>query len=178
AFTRLVSLLTLLKKIQEIKNIPDGIKLIMDSGYSEYLSKKYKDELGRYEDIEMLKEISSTYSSYADFISESSLQEYAKGEHKDKTSPLVLSTIHQAKGLEWKIVFIIGVSDKHFPHPSSAMDIQALDEERRIFYVGITRAKEDLYITYFTRDFYRTFTGRKSLFIEELPEYLYEKWNF
>ncbi|MCM8829434.1 MAG: ATP-dependent helicase [Candidatus Omnitrophica bacterium] len=178
ASSRLRALLSLLKKIQDVKNIPEGIKLIMDSGYTEYLPKKYKDADDRYQDIEMLKEIASTYSTLADFISEASLQEYSKGEHPEKSSPLVLSTIHQAKGLEWKIVFIIGVSDKHFPHPSSCKDIQALEEERRVFYVAITRAKEDLYITYFTRDFYRTFTGKKSLFLEEIPEYLYEKWNF
>ncbi|MCM8820459.1 MAG: ATP-dependent helicase, partial [Candidatus Omnitrophica bacterium] len=178
ASSKLRTLLSLLKKIQDIKNIPEGIKLIMESGYSEYLAKKYKDADDRYQDVEMLKEIASTYSTLADFISEASLQEYSKGEHTEQSSPLILSTIHQAKGLEWKIVFIIGVSDKHFPHPSSCMDIQALEEERRVFYVAITRAKEDIYITYFTRDFYRTFTGNMSLFLEEIPEYLYEKWNF
>lgn len=175
---KLVALISLIEKIKIIDSIPEGINLIMDSNYAVYLSKKYKDADDRYQDIEMLKEIASGYSNRTDFISEASLQEYAKGEHPDKSFPLVLSTIHQAKGLEWKIVFIIGVSDKHFPHPSSSMDIQALEEERRIFYVAITRAKEDLYITYFTRDFYRTFTGKKSLFLEEIPEYLYEKWNF
>ncbi|MCM8777801.1 MAG: ATP-dependent helicase [Candidatus Omnitrophica bacterium] len=178
ASSKLRILLSLLKKMQDIKNIPEGIKLIMESGYSEYLAKKYKDADDRYQDVEMLKEIASTYSTLADFISEASLQEYSKGEHTEQSSPLVLSTIHQAKGLEWKIVFIIGVSDKHFPHPSSYLDIQALEEERRIFYVAITRAKEDIYITYFTRDFYRTFTDNMSLFLEEIPEYLYEKWNF
>jgi DNA helicase-2/ATP-dependent DNA helicase PcrA len=96
----------------------------------------------------------------------------------EEISPLVLSTIHQAKGLEWKIVFIIGVSANHFPHPASSMDIHALEEERRVFYVAVTRAKEDVCITYFTRDFYRTFTDKRSRFLEEMPEYLYEKWNF
>jgi len=176
--TAVKSLVSLLKKIQGQKNMQKGITLIMDAGYSEYISKKYKDEIERYEDIEMLKEIASTYSSLEDFISAASLQEYAKGELTEGTSPLVLSTIHQAKGLEWKVVFIIGVSANHFPHPTSTMDIQALEEERRIFYVATTRAKEDLYITYFTRDFYRTFTNRPSIFLEEIPEYLYEKWNF
>jgi len=178
ASSKLKALLALLKKIQNIKSIPAGIKLIMDSGYYDYIAKKYKDETERYQDIEMLKEIASAYSNLTDFISEASLQEYSKGEQIEKSSPLVLSTIHQAKGLEWKIVFIIGVSANHFPHPSSTMDIQALEEERRIFYVAVTRAKEDLYITYFTRDFYRTFRGDRSLFLEEIPEYLYEKWNF
>ncbi|MGI6595661.1 MAG: ATP-dependent helicase [Candidatus Ratteibacteria bacterium] len=178
AYGKLTALLALIYKLQSINNIPAGIELIMDSGYARYITKKYKDELDRYQDIEMLKEISSSYSSRADFISEASLQEYSKGENMEEISPLVLSTIHQAKGLEWKIVFIIGVSANHFPHPASSMDIHALEEERRVFYVAVTRAKEDVCITYFTRDFYRTFTDKRSRFLEEMPEYLYEKWNF
>lgn len=177
-FVRIIPLLTLLKKLQNSENIPECITYIINSGYSEYMSKKYKDAPERYEDIEMLKEIASRYTNLTDFVSESLLQEYVRGENGEKLSPLVLSTIHQAKGLEWKVVFIIGVSANHFPHPSSILDIQQLEEERRIFYVGITRAKEDLYITYFIRDFRRPSGERASSFLEEIPAFLYEKWNF
>ncbi len=90
----------------------------------------------------------------------------------------LLSTIHQAKGLEWKFVFIIGVCDNHFPSIYSKNDISALEEERRIFYVGVTRAKEDLYITYYVKDFYRNYYYNKSNFIEEIPPSFYENWDF
>lgn len=174
----LKTVLEMLGKIKEMKDIPSGIDLIMDTTYSRHVEKKYKDDAERFEDIKMLKGIASVYTDLSEFISESSLQEHSKGENPNVSFPVTLSTIHQAKGLEWKIVFIIGVSANHFPHPSSTVDILALEEERRIFYVGLTRAKEDVYITYYIRDFYRTFTNRKSVFLEEVPHYLFEEWNF
>ncbi len=176
------AVLEMLAKLKDMKDIPSGIDLIMETSYSRHVTKKYKDDSERFEDIKMLKGIASAYTDLSGFISESSLQEHSKGETPGVAFPLTLSTIHQAKGLEWKIVFIIGVAANHFPHPSSAMDIMALEEERRIFYVALTRAKEDVYITYFIRDFYRNYnsnrTNRKSLFLEEVPHYLFEEWNF
>ena len=169
--------LGLIKKIKNLK-ISEGIDLILISFYSEYLKKKYKDDVERKQDIEALKEIADMYSSLTDFLSEATLHEHTKGEIKQKENYIVLSTIHQAKGLEWKFVFIIGVCDNHFPYISAKNDITALEEERRIFYVGVTRAKEDLYITYYIRDFYRNYYYNKSIFIEEIPPYLYESWDF
>ena len=60
------------------------------------------------------------------------------------------STIHQAKGLEWSVVFLIGLCDGMFPHQRviDDGDLAGLEEERRLFYVGITRAKDQLYLTY------------------------------
>jgi len=169
-----------LKLIKKIKDIPiaKGINLILNSFYSDYLKKKYKDDIERKQDIESLKEIASNYNSLDDFLSEASLQEHTKGEIGKKGSYIVLSTVHQAKGLEWKFVFIIGVCNGHFPHISARDDIVALEEERRIFYVAVTRAKEDLYITYYIRDFYRNYYYNKSLFIEEISPFLYENWDF
>ncbi|MCS7180045.1 MAG: ATP-dependent helicase, partial [bacterium] len=165
--------------IENLKNnpIPNGIELILNSGYIKYLTKKYKDDIERLEDIKSLKEIASLYSSISEFLSEASLQEYSKGESPNIKNTIILSTIHQAKGLEWKIVFIIGVCDNHFPHSYSKNDNTALEEERRIFYVGITRAKEDLYITYYSFDPYRYIPIRQSQFIEEINPDLYEEWD-
>jgi len=170
-----------IKIIEELKKltIPEGIEFILNSaGYTRYLMKKYKDDIERIEDIKSLKEIASLYSNVSDFLSEASLQEYSKGERPNIKNAIVLSTIHQAKGLEWRIVFIIGVCDNHFPHPYSKKDPISLEEERRVFYVAITRAKEDLYITYYSYDFYRYTPLKKSLFIEEIPSDLYEEWDF
>ncbi len=168
----------LLKKIRETEDIPSAIDMIMDAGYSVYLGRRCDDDIKRYEDLKMLKEISSTFTSLSDFISESSLQEYCEGEGSSVDDPVTLSTIHQAKGLEWKIVFLIGVCSNHFPHPSSCKDIMELEEERRIFYVGLTRAKEDIYITYYVRDSCKTFADRRSVFLEEIPHSFFEEWNF
>ncbi|HXK45293.1 MAG TPA: 3'-5' exonuclease, partial [bacterium] len=65
----------------------------------------------------------------------------------------------------------------HFPHNLSTNDYSEIEEERRIFYVGITRAKEDLYITYYLSD-PRNFACRKSLFVQEIPDNLVEQWSF
>jgi DNA helicase II / ATP-dependent DNA helicase PcrA len=173
----LKALLQILRKIKDMNDVPSGIDLIMQT-YAGYIEKKYRDDTERLEDMKVLKTIASAYTDLSDFISESSLQEHSRGENPFISSPVTLSTVHQAKGLEWKIVFFIGISANHFPHPSSVSDILSLEEERRIFYVGLTRAKEDIYITYYIRDFYRTFTNRKSVFLEEIPRYLFEEWNF
>jgi DNA helicase-2/ATP-dependent DNA helicase PcrA len=165
--------------IENLKNLslPDGIELILNSGYKNYLTKKYRDYTERMEDIKNLKEIVSLYSNVSDFLSEASLQEYSKGESPNVKNVIILSTIHQAKGLEWKIVFIIGVCDNHFPHPYSKNDISLLEEERRIFYVAITRAKEDLYITYYSYDYFRYMPIKKSIFLEEVSPQNYEEWD-
>jgi DNA helicase-2/ATP-dependent DNA helicase PcrA len=161
----------------KILSLPDGIELILNSGYKNYLTKKYRDYTERMEDIKNLKEIVSLYSNISDFLSEASLQEYSKGESPNVKNAIILSTIHQAKGLEWRIVFIIGVSDNHFPHPYSKNDISLLEEERRIFYVAITRAKEDLYITYYSYDYFRYIPIKKSIFLEEVSPQNYEEWD-
>ena len=161
----------------KILSLPDGIELILNSGYKNYLTKKYRDYTERMEDIKNLKEIVSLYSNISDFLSEASLQEYSKGESPNVKNVIILSTIHQAKGLEWRIVFIIGVSDNHFPHPYSKNDISLLEEERRIFYVAITRAKEDLYITYYSYDYFRYMPIKKSIFLEEVSPQNYEEWD-
>jgi len=161
----------------KILSLPDGIELILNSGYKNYLTKKYRDYTERMEDIKNLKEIVSLYSNISDFLSEASLQEYSKGESPNVKNAIILSTIHQAKGLEWRIVFIIGVCDNHFPHPYSKNDISLLEEERRIFYVAITRAKEDLYITYYSYDYFRYMPIKKSIFLEEVSPQNYEEWD-
>ncbi len=173
------NILTILESLRE-EDISSSIESLMTKFYMGYLEKQYKDFTERKEDIEMLKSISLSYGSLADFLSESSLQEYSRGEQSQSTEriPVILSTIHQAKGLEWKIVFVIGVSGNHFPHPYSRSDSKALEEERRIFYVAVTRAKEDIYISYHVRDIFGPLLNRKSVFIENIPGHVFEEWDF
>ncbi|MCX7706212.1 MAG: ATP-dependent helicase [bacterium] len=171
------NLKNLLKNMREAKQVPEQIGIIVNNFYKDYLESHYLDWEQRLADIESLREISSTWNNVEEFISQTSLQEHFRGEIKDTKDVLILSTIHQAKGLEWKIVFIIGVSAFHFPHTLSSNDYAGIEEERRIFYVGITRAKEDLYITYHMSD-PRNFSYRKSIFIQEIPGHLIEFWKF
>jgi DNA helicase-2/ATP-dependent DNA helicase PcrA len=96
-------------------------------------------------------------------------------DHREETDSVTLMTVHSAKGLEFNTVFLIGMEDGIFPHQNSFLDPGGLEEERRLCYVGITRAKERLYISNAKR---RTLYGREvvnpvSRFIKEMnPEFL------
>jgi DNA helicase-2/ATP-dependent DNA helicase PcrA len=93
---------------------------------------------------------------------------------------LTLTSVHQAKGLEWKAVFIIWVAEGKFPSPKSLREIDAEEEERRLWYVAITRAKDELYITYplIMADHNRQAVLQKpSRFVTECPPALFEIWD-
>ncbi|MBD8069644.1 DNA helicase PcrA [Bacillus sp. PS06] len=100
-------------------------------------------------------------------------------EEKDKSDAIVLMTLHSAKGLEFPVVFLIGLEEGVFPHSRSLMEEAEMEEERRLAYVGITRAEEDLYITNAQM---RTLFGRTNMnpvsrFVGEIPEDLLENLN-
>jgi len=93
---------------------------------------------------------------------------------------LTLTSVHQAKGLEWKAVFIIWAAEGKFPSPKSLREIDSEEEERRLWYVALTRAKDELYLTYplLVTDYNRQSVLQKpSRFITECPAALYEIWN-
>ena len=111
----------------------------------------------------------------ANFLSYASLE---AGEHKDNVAEGVqLMTLHSAKGLEFPIVFICGVEEGLFPHHYSKNDPQALEEERRLCYVGITRAMSKLFMTYAEkrRLFGREEIRKQSRFIQEIPAKLLDE---
>ena len=110
-----------------------------------------------------------------DFLEEISLIA-DMSEHKESDDAVTLMTIHSAKGLEFRVVFLIGMEEGIFPHANSLMEADGLEEERRLMYVGITRAKELLYVTNAKR---RMLYGKESLnlpsrFIEEIDSDLLE----
>src|SRR3990170_1886324 len=95
----------------------------------------------------------------------------------EKKDAVTLMTFHAAKGLEFSVVFMVGMEEGLFPHSRSLMDRHELEEERRLCYVGITRAKELLFLTYARR---RLFFGQRtsnivSRFILELPKEVLSK---
>ncbi len=129
------------------------INKILDSAYKDYLENEYLDYKDRKADIKQLMTFAEKYDKLEEFLAEAALQEgfTAKNiedkqeEQKDK---IILSTVHQAKGLEWENVFIINLSSGAFPSDRSLSETQGLEEERRLFYVAITRAKKNLFLTY------------------------------
>jgi DNA helicase-2/ATP-dependent DNA helicase PcrA len=146
-------------------------KIMKATGYREYLADGTVESEGRLENIEELKNAAASYSDLSSFLESVSLVSDVD-EMKDKKSVLTLMTVHCAKGLEFPVVFISGLEEGLFPHSRSLDDAYGLEEERRLFYVGMTRAMERLYISWAqTRSIYgRVEPCAPSRFLDELPK--------
>ena len=168
------------------------IEQILSSDYKDYLTNKYENAQSRLEDIEQLANYATKFESTDNFLADLALTavETAKGKggitavdparaYADE-SPLVLTSIHSSKGLEWKAVFLIWAAETCFPNQRSLNTEAELEEERRLFYVAVTRAKDQLYLCYplmSHRKYAVDMLLRPSRFITELPEQLFDKWN-
>ncbi len=118
--------------------------------YNPLMKMKFDDWNTRVNDLETLKKISYRYDSLQDLLSDFAIelpdpQEAHQADYKKQST---LSTIHSAKGMEWEAVFLIGLIDGVFPVSFSLSDEEGIEEERRLFYVGLTRAKSHLFITF------------------------------
>ncbi|MGD9629397.1 MAG: ATP-dependent helicase [Pyrinomonadaceae bacterium] len=178
---------------KENRNDPGKqIALILEHGYEQYMQENFENADARAEDVRGLSLYAQRYDSTETFLSELALlsterfqepsplvgEEVVSGGDDDEL--LTLTSVHQAKGLEWKAVFIIWAAEGKFPSPRSLREIDSEEEERRLWYVAMTRAKDELYITYplLTTDFNRRAVLQKpSRFITECPPALFEIWN-
>lgn len=173
-----------LKSDNVLNNPSEAIREILESGYNTYLQSSYENYEDRIEDIEQLSNYSEHFKSTREFLSDlallTSVQTEDVVEPEEEAEAIVLSTIHRAKGLEWSRVFIIGLTDGSFPSAKSMGSLEGEEEERRVFYVAVTRAKDELYLCYPVMD-NRWHDGailkRPSPFIQELPERTYEHWE-
>jgi len=169
----------------DLEKRPDEIIVrIIDSGYENYAMTHFDNSKDRIEDLHELVNFAHNYKSTRSLLHDITLRESFKGETIDgaptSDEHLVLSTIHQAKGLEWKAVFIIGLCEGQFPHAKCMDDPEQTEEERRLFYVAATRTKKELYLLHpITRYDYNmgTVISRKSVFLGELGQGLYDKWD-
>lgn len=147
---------------------------------SDYLSlydDKDEEDRQRLENIKELRSVAIEFPDLTNFLENVALveQEYMPDHPKKsdgKKDAINLMTLHAAKGLEFPIVFMVGMEEGLFPHSRSLMEKHELEEERRLCYVGMTRAKQKLFLTYARK---RLFFGQKtqnivSRFILELPE--------
>jgi DNA helicase-2/ATP-dependent DNA helicase PcrA len=162
----------------------DMISAVLKQGYMDYLKFAYPNYEARLEDLNQLINFSTRYQSLETFLSELSLMSGLADEDvvsaaDDNDERVILSTIHQAKGLEWKAVFLIWCAEGRFPNPK-ALDDGSLEEERRLFYVASTRAMDELYLCYPLLVFDRQAGHvilRPSRFLTELNGRYYEEWS-
>jgi len=155
--------------------------LVVNSSYLDRYNPQEEDDLKKIENIKELKSVAATYPKLNDFLENVALvqQEYSlqeKNKKQENRNGVRLMTLHSSKGLEFEIVFMVGFEEGILPHSRSMLDDNEIEEERRLCYVGITRAKELLYLTYATR---RLFFGKSSLneasrFLHDIPEDLLE----
>jgi DNA helicase-2/ATP-dependent DNA helicase PcrA len=153
----------------------DLVHAVLQGGYSAYLRVVYPNSRDREDDIAQLATYAGGFPSLEVFLTDLSLVTNLEAERVvragEKDEALTLASVHQAKGLEWRAVFVIWLADGRFPSAQSMSREAALEEERRLFYVAITRAREEVYLTYplthTTRD-YRQVILQRSPFIAEI----------
>jgi DNA helicase II / ATP-dependent DNA helicase PcrA len=115
--------------------------------YKNILPLLHDEPQRRQKEIEEIIRVSYNYSETETFLGDLSLEVYEEQEESGRER-LTLSTVHSAKGLEWKIVFIIWMTEGRFPSVHAATDPMEMEEERRLLYVAVTRSKERLFLTY------------------------------
>ena len=153
---------------------------ILNSGYADALRAENTEEAeGRLENLQELVNAAVDYDKeegggLRDFIDAAAL--VSDTDQYKRDAPVTLMTMHSAKGLEFPLVFIVGLEDGLFPHTRSASDQQELEEERRLCYVAITRAERFLYVTHAMkrRVYGEEFSSEPSQFLNEMPLELME----
>lgn len=184
------------RKLSQVMNIPHEMdaqsatpselleKVIESSQYLQQFDEEVEEELSRIENIKELQSVATEFSNLAEFLENISLvqSEYYADEKKPtdqkdgKRDAVTLMTLHAAKGLEFPIVFLIGMEEGLFPHSRSLMEIEEMEEERRLAYVGITRAKHKLYMSWAKQRIVWGNVGsqNRSRFVDEVPSELFE----
>jgi len=163
-------------------------EVLNKTGYLDLYNERDPEDKARIENIKELRSVAIEFPNLTQFLENVALveQENASAPRSssmpdrtsfEKTDAITLMTMHSAKGLEFKIVFIVGMEEGLFPHSQSMFDAGELEEERRLCYVGITRAKEKLYLCFAKRRLYfgQIVSNQISRFIYELPEEVLKK---
>ncbi|RJQ35873.1 ATP-dependent DNA helicase PcrA [Candidatus Microgenomates bacterium] len=172
------------EEIEQKKTIDLLDEVVKKTEYLSFYDEKDEEDRQRLENIKEIRSVAIEFPNIIEFLENIALveQDYAsrsgfQGTMPDKASnekpnAITLMTLHAAKGLEFPIVFMVGMEEGLFPHSRSLMEKLELEEERRLCYVGMTRAKHRLFLTHSRK---RLFFGQRtsnmvSRFIFELPE--------
>ena len=159
------------------------IQTVKNSNYKKFLQNEYLDYKERLQDIDELANFAQKYTNLNEFLSEATLQEkYVSQDLKTSSTEndkIILSTIHQAKGLEWDAVFIMNLTSTGFPNERASTTNAGLEEERRLFYVATTRAKQHLFLTYpMEQSGWGERINEPSIFLGEISQNKVEDYSF
>ena len=162
----------------------DAIREVVEGVYRDFARAKFPNGEARLDDLEQFAQFAQAYDSLRSFLEEVTLFNELSGEDvvagETEDDRVVLSSVHQAKGLEWSRVIVMGLSEGRFPSYRSAVTEEGLEEERRLFYVAVTRAKNEVALVYpmLARDRYGVdVILEPSRFLTELPDSVYERWT-
>lgn len=182
---RLANLLLTQEKYEIKKHTTSEIMdtILTVTKYLEKYDEDIEEDLARIENVKELLAVANEFPDLSEFLENVALvqSEYYAGEiaksrrdKNTKTEAITLMTLHAAKGLEFRAVFLVGLEEGLFPHSRSMADREEMEEERRLAYVGITRAKERLYLTYAKQRMVWGTGGAqiRSRFIDEIDESL------
>ncbi len=181
---KFLNLVEQLRQMQDPSTLDMLDKVLGETGYLDLYHPEVEEDLYRLENIKELRSVASEFPDLVNFLENVSLveQEYLPAEARTAKAGLpekdavTLMTLHAAKGLEFPLVFMVGMEEGLFPHSRSLLDREELEEERRLCYVGITRAKKKIYFTYARRRLYfgQHTSNLISRFIADIPEELLE----
>ena len=184
AWSLLITTLASLAPLEKPAPPSEMITSITKSLYDDYMQNKFANYEARRDDLMTLANYAKQFDETEEFLAQLTLLGGTETSEvtgrDDEEDRVCLSSIHQAKGLEWQAVFLAWLTEGMFPGTRSLEDQNALEEERRLFYVGVTRCKDELYLTYpelRLNAAYGEAFQRPSRFLEELPEHLTDRWD-
>jgi DNA helicase-2/ATP-dependent DNA helicase PcrA len=185
ACAQLVATLSQLEAAAGHRRPGELLRLLLEADYEDHLKAAYVNYRSRQDDLQQLALFADGFASVAEFLAQVALltnveAEAGKESRRDEEC-LRLSTVHQAKGLEFDVVFVIMLCDGLFPSARSLEMADGEEEERRLFYVAVTRAKDGLYLSYPLMRAGRQGDGamlqQPSRFLAEVPAALREEWT-
>lgn len=184
--TRLARLQPSTLNAQRSKTIEILDSVLKSTGYIELFNPDDEEDLARLENIKELRSVAMEFPKLPEFLEQITLTERESRRSREYKSAVTLMTLHAAKGLEFKNVFMVGMEEGLFPHSRALMEPGQMEEERRLAYVGMTRAMDKLYLTYARRRLYfgTRNSNTVSRFLADIPEELLEtnqlstSWGF
>ncbi|MCS7091361.1 MAG: UvrD-helicase domain-containing protein [Verrucomicrobiota bacterium] len=185
AWGGLIAMVSQLEQPELRRQPGEMIRAVLQAGYDEYLKTTYPNYRSRREDLEQLAAFANQFEDVLEFLAQTALLTNVEAEEDRPGYPesgcLRLSTVHQAKGLEFDVVFVIMLCDGMFPLARALADEGGAEEERRLFYVAVTRARNELYLTYpllaRTRGTAEIPWRQPSRFLQEIPKELLAEWT-